>query len=185
MDLVLNMFRKGGLSGETWRTRLQDPLLVAAVVVLVIALVGIVLTMAAALFGLVTTMTTSPPLGHAFSDPAWDPVAAMILALVALSVIAGGIAHVLSIVATVADRNPFDPANAGRIERLGWRVIELQVIGWIARWLDVPVGGHIAGFDISVDVGSGNALAFALVLFVLARVFRHGNRLQDDVEGTV
>ena len=49
MDLGLNMFRKQMPSGETWRRSLQDPLLVVAVVVLVIALVGIALTMAASI----------------------------------------------------------------------------------------------------------------------------------------
>ena len=48
MDLGLNMFRKQMPSGETWRRSLQDPLLMVAVVVLVIALVGIALTMAKA-----------------------------------------------------------------------------------------------------------------------------------------
>lgn len=185
MDLGLDMFRKQMPSGETWRRSLQDPLLVAAVVVLVVALVGIALTMAAALAALVLTMTTASPMGLPFSDPAWGQVTSLIFALVALAVIAGGIGNVLNIVASVAERNAFDPANAGRIERLGWRVVELGVIGWLARWLDVPVGGNIAGFDISVDLGGGNVLAFALVLFVLARVFRHGNRLQTEVEGTV
>ena len=172
-------------SGETWRRSLQDPLLVAAVVVLVAALAGVAVTMAMTFVGLAATMTTASPIGHALSDPVWDPVAAMILALVALSVIAGGIGNVLNIVASVAARNPFEPANAGRIERLGWRVAELWAIGWIARWLDVPVGGTVNGFDVSADLGGGNTLAFALVLFILARVFRHGNHLQDEVEGTV
>ncbi|WP_067734693.1 DUF2975 domain-containing protein [Novosphingobium naphthalenivorans] len=185
MTFGLKMLFERAPSGETWRRSLQDPLLVAAVVVLVTALAGVALTMGAALIGLVVTMTTQPPVGHALSDPMWDPVAGMILALVALSVIAGGIGNVLNIVASVAARNPFDRANAGRIERLGWRLAELWGIGWIARWLDVPVGGSVNGFDISVDLGGGNTLAFALVLFVLARVFRHGNRLQDEVEGTV
>ncbi|MEJ2411018.1 MAG: DUF2975 domain-containing protein [Novosphingobium sp.] len=185
MTLGLNFLFERAPSGETWRRSLQDPLLVTAVVVLVTALIGVAVTMAAAFAGLVVTMTTDSPVGRALSDPAWDPVAAMILALVALSVIAGGIGNVLQIVASVAARNPFERANAGRIERLGWRVAELWAIGWIARWLDVPVGGAINGFDISVDLGGGNTLAFALVLFVLARVFRHGNRLQDEVEGTV
>ncbi|MCJ2188746.1 DUF2975 domain-containing protein [Novosphingobium beihaiensis] len=185
MTLGLSFLFERTPSGETWCRSLQDPLLVAAVVVLVAALIGVGVTMAAAFAGLVVTMTTASPIGHALSDPAWDPVAAMIFALVALSVIAGGIGNVLQIVASVAARNPFERANARRIERLGWRVAELWAIGWIARWLDVPVGGTINGFDISVDLGGGNTLAFALVLFVLARVFRHGNRLQDEVEGTV
>lgn len=104
MALGVEVFCRRMMAGGTWRRSLQDPLLVAAVVVLGVAWAGIILTMA---------------------------------------------------------------------------------LAWGARWLEVPVGGDINGFTISVDVGGGNALGFALVLFVLARVFRHGNRLQDDVEGTV
>lgn len=162
-----------------------DPLLTAATVMMVIALVGVVLAMAATVVGVLALVATGLPFGAGPADPAWRPFGSLVLGLIALGVIAGGIGNVLSIIATVADGEPFAPANAARIERLGWRVIELFAIGWFSALIDAPVGGDINGFDISLDTGGGNALAFALVLFVLARVFRHGNRLTRDLEGTV
>lgn len=185
MEFGLDLFRARPERAGKWHDRLSDPLLVTCAIVLLVALAGIALTMAAAVLALVTLLATAAPAGHPFTDPAWDPVGSIILALVALSIIAGGIGNILAIMGTVADRNAFEPANAGRIERLGWRVVELFAVGWIARWLHIPVGGTINGFDISVDLGGGNALAFALILFVLARVFRQGNRMREDLEGTV
>ena len=67
----------------------------------------------------------------------------------------------------------------------GKQPVWAAVIGWIAGRLEVPIGSTFRGFDVSVSLSGSNALAFALVLFVLARVFRHGNRLAQDLEGTV
>ena len=164
---------------------LGDPLLGTAVVLLTVALVGTVISQVAAVVGLVVMLATAPPWSHPFGDAAWDPVSSLILAVAALAVIAGGIAKVLAIIGSVAEGEPFAPANADRIEALGWSVLQLAVIGWIAGRLEVPIGSTFRGFDVSVSLSGSNALAFALVLFVLARVFRHGNRLAQDLEGTV
>lgn len=171
-------------AGETWAEALRDPLLGTAAVVLVAAMVGAIVAMAAAILGLIVSFAVHPPFGLPLSDPAWDRIGALLLAVWALGVVAGGIGQVLAVVGTVAERRPFAPENAWRIERLAWRVIELAVIGWIAARLGLEVGGTVNGFAIGLG-GGGNALAFALVLFVLARVFRQGNRLADEVEGTV
>lgn len=185
-DFGLNkLFRARGVPGQTWHRTLGDPLLVAAVIVLVIALIGVIVSLVAAILGVVLQFALHSPIGESLRGPAWDPVSSLILAIWALTVIASGIGDVLKIVGSVADADAFVPDNAARVERLAWRVIELQVIGWIARGLDVAVGGTVRGHAISVDLGGANALAFALILFVLARVFRQGNRMRGDLEGTV
>ncbi|UUX98999.1 hypothetical protein [Sphingomonas sp. J315] len=51
----------------------------------------------------------------------------------------------------------------------------MPLVGVIAEHL----GTH-SGVDMSFD-----SLVLALVLFILARVFRHGTALRDDLEGTV
>jgi hypothetical protein len=173
-----------GLSAEGWNRGLGDGLLVVAVIVLVTALIGVALSIMGAAVALATTFATGDVIGHPLTHAAWNPVGSLLLAIAALAIIAGGIADVLQIIVTVAERKAFDPANARRITRLAWRLIELALLGWIAGWLGLPIGGSANGFHIAVDMG-GNNIAFALVLFVLARVFRHGNRLQDEVEGTV
>ena len=40
--------------------------------------------------------------------------------------------------------------------------------------------------DITIDAGLDiEGILLALILFILARVFRHGARMRDDLEGTV
>jgi hypothetical protein len=50
--------------------------------------------------------------------------------------------------------------------------------------IEVPVGGDINGFDIGFGL-SPAGVAFVLLLFILARVFRQGAAMRDDLEGTV
>jgi hypothetical protein len=52
------------------------------------------------------------------------------------------------------------------------------------------IGGWIAQFDksghVRIDAGiSGNGLLLVLVLFILARVFRQGTAMREELEGTV
>lgn len=92
--------------------------------------------------------------------------------------------HLYRIVGSVGDGDPFVPVNADRLRAMGWISVGVHVLavptsmlgGWIARVtervrieMDLPLSG----------------LLLALVLFVLARVFREGTRLRDDLEGTV
>ena len=88
------------------------------------------------------------------------------------------------IVATVGTGDPFQPENADRLGKMGWLTVALQVcmlvfaplVARIAERIGEPGGG----IDLTFD-----GLLLALVLFVLARVFRHGTQLRDDLEGTV
>ncbi|WP_260925555.1 hypothetical protein [Novosphingobium sp. 9] len=172
-------------SKENARRIFEDPLLATATIVLVVALVGVTISQVVAVFGLISTLIASRPFGHGLLDPVWAPVGSLLLAIGALSVTGKAIGKVLAIIATVAEKCPFAPANAGRIEGLAMCVIELAAIQFFAGLVGLPIGGTVAGFAVSVDFGGGNTLAFALVLFVLARVFRHGHALEQDVEGTV
>jgi hypothetical protein len=181
MTLAQKTFARFGIDWNRLSGGMNDGLLVACTIVLVMVLVGTVVAMIAAGLGIGALFLGGATSG---SFPAWQPLSSLILAIAALGAIAGGISRVLEIIGTIARGEPFAAANAGRIERIAVYLLELWVIGWLARWLDVSIGGDINGFDISVSIGANN-IAFALVLFVLARIFRHGNRLESDVEGTV
>ena len=88
------------------------------------------------------------------------------------------------IVATVGTGDPFQPENADRLDRMAWLTLATQgcllvlapLIGVIATRLDVLRGD----FDLSLE-----GFVMALVLFILARVFRRGTQMRDDLEGTV
>lgn len=171
-------------SNRAPRPDMQDGLLLAAAILLLVALVGVILSTIVAGISLVLHIAVGLPLGHPLADPAWHPFSARIIGLVVLAIIAGGISDILRVIASVARHEPFAAENAGHIERLAWRLVQLQGMALIARWAHVGIGGDVNGFDISIGF-SGNTIVFALILFVLARVFRHGNRLQDEIEGTV
>lgn len=96
------------------------------------------------------------------------------------------------IVLSVGDGDPFIPVNAERLSRMGWLVLAGQIasipvgalVMWIAKLIeDSPAMGHA---DFSSDFGfSASSLLLMLVLFILARVFRRGAAMREELEGTV
>jgi Protein of unknown function (DUF2975) len=90
----------------------------------------------------------------------------------------------IAIIDTVGAGSPFTPENAARLRTMGWLALAYLVLSLLSTpaelWLRHALpGSHI---EISFDFG---ALIAALLLFILARVFDHGARLEQDVEGTV
>ena len=93
------------------------------------------------------------------------------------------------IVDTVGEGDPFVPANADRLSRMGWITIGSQLllipagamVLWFAEVFKDAEDVHING---DVDI-SGGAIVLTLVLFILARVFRLGAAMREDLEGTV
>jgi hypothetical protein len=93
------------------------------------------------------------------------------------------------IVKSVERGDPFEPANADRLSRMGWIAVAgyaiATVIGSIAAWIKSvagEAGNHIDVDDVGLD---GGGILLILVLFILARVFRHGAAMREDLEGTV
>ncbi|ANY18709.1 hypothetical protein A6F68_00174 [Tsuneonella dongtanensis] len=93
------------------------------------------------------------------------------------------------IVDTVGKGDPFVPENANRLARMGWIVVGTQVLsipgGAMVLWL-AEVFKEAENIHVNGDVGiSGGAIVLILVLFILARVFRQGAAMREDLEGTV
>lgn len=88
------------------------------------------------------------------------------------------------IVASVEGGDPFVAVNARRLQAMGWISVVAHVLGiplaMTSRWLDRVFERPPGGFEFSYF-----GLLLALVLFVLARVFREGTRMREDLEGTV
>ena len=93
------------------------------------------------------------------------------------------------IVDTVGEGDPFVPINADRLSRMGWITVATQVLSIPAKAMLLyfaELFKDAKGIHIEHDVGiSGGAIVLILVLFILARVFRHGTAMRDDLEGTV
>ena len=93
------------------------------------------------------------------------------------------------IVNTVGEGDPFVPENADRLSRMGWIAVGTQVLtipmGAMVLWL-AEVFKEADDIHVDADMGiDGGAIVLILVLFILARVFRHGAAMREDLEGTV
>ncbi|MBX7459021.1 DUF2975 domain-containing protein [Qipengyuania sp. 1NDH17] len=91
------------------------------------------------------------------------------------------------IIDTVGEGDPFVPENAERLTLMGWLALAAQLLA-------IPAAGaalYIAKIfedqeGITVDAGLDlSGIVLVVVLFILARVFRHGSAMRADLEGTV
>ena len=92
--------------------------------------------------------------------------------------------RLLAIVATVRAGDPFVATNAYRLRVIAWFLLAVQllslVMGAIAEALSTP------GRQVDVDVGfSISGWLAVLLTFVLARVFAEGERMRQDLSGTI
>jgi hypothetical protein len=94
--------------------------------------------------------------------------------------------QLLDIVGSVAAGDPFVPINADRLTRMGWTVLGIQLLALPLGLLQYRLQDVLDLEDAIYTVSfADNGLVLALVLFILARVFRHGTTLREELEGTV
>lgn len=109
-----------------------------------------------------------------------------ILAIVAVVMAIGFffLRHLLRIIGSVGDGDPFNPVNADRLRSMGWLAIASQPLMWslglVARWIHQFTDK--ADADVGISLG---AIILGLILFILARVFRTGAQMREELEGTV
>ena len=106
-----------------------------------------------------------------------------------LGLFAVPLAHVVltrlkAIVDTVTVGDPFVAENAARLQTIAWALLGLEllhlVIGAVARLSSSDAQALYIDWNLSVT----RWLA-VLLCFVLARVFRQGSQMRDELEGTV
>ena len=97
-----------------------------------------------------------------------------------------------SIVKSVYQGDPFQPEYSTRFARMGWYSIGVLVCQFSIAPIAVAYGQYADGFEggseadaILASNPSLAALVVAVLLFILARVFRHGTAMREDLEGTV
>ncbi len=128
--------------------------------------------------------------GPAASDPPVLAISALLvvicLVLLAFFRFFGNLRRIIE---TVGEGDPFVPENADRLTQMAWLMtgsylligiaaaIAVTVVEW-AKTLGETDGSMALSFDLS-------AILSIIVLFILARVFRKGTEMREDLEGTV
>ena len=141
---------------------------------------------------LVATLVARGPVMSALGVPAHEQSSRLVLGMrviMVLGIAAVPIAHVvltrlLTIVQTVGEGDPFVMENAGRLQRIAWAVLGLEVLHLVIGAVAAGVATNETPIDIDWNLSVTRWLA-VLLLFVLARVFEQGARMREDLEGTV
>ena len=88
-----------------------------------------------------------------------------------------------AILASVGDGDPFVVENGDRLARIGWALLALQMLDLVAGAL---IGWfRYLGFETATWTPSFVGWLGVLLAFVLARVFRRGAEMRDDLAMTV
>jgi len=90
----------------------------------------------------------------------------------------------IAIIDSVGQGSPFIPQNVDHLRVMGWLALATQAMGLVGLPLGAWLRHALANKHIFVPFSLAG-LVTALLLFILARVFEHGTRLSEDVEGTV
>lgn len=92
--------------------------------------------------------------------------------------------RLLAIVDTVRAGHPFVVENARRLQLIAWYVAGIQIAHLIVGAAAASAGPSGQPLDIDWKFSFTPWMA-VLLLFVLARVFDHGARMREELEGTV
>lgn len=181
-------------------TAKKDPLLMTAKVLTSIVRIGLVLGMIALGIGIVGVVIASLGwLPTSISDhiaiESDGVVTAANLWLVLLPLLGAGIMVALSydfvtrlakMIDTVGEGDPFTIANAGRLTRMAWLALAIELVSFVTSILGDWVERRFDPGEVEFNSEfSLTGIVLALVLFILARVFREGARMRDELEGTV
>jgi hypothetical protein len=116
----------------------------------------------------------------------WAAAGLLALTAALLALLVLFLRHMKRIIDTVAEGDPFIPANAERLRSMAWLMLGIQLIalpvGALESYIQQSLEGEADSLSFEFDL---NSLALILVLFILARVFRRGAEMRDDLEGTV
>jgi hypothetical protein len=173
----------------------KDPLLGIANLILLF-LMGIMgLAGILALVGIPVVLVMQGDIIAAFTEEAGKaPAAGTIWMLAGVLVFAAGMAalgflffrHMKRIVDSVAEGDPFVPMNARRLTAMAWLMLAIQFVAIPTAGLGIAVASQAGENPGTVDAGFNmNGIIMVLTLFILARVFRKGAEMREELEGTV
>jgi hypothetical protein len=121
--------------------------------------------------------------------PFGSDVTTAIEALLALILVMGFLAfrwlmRLRRIIDSVGQGDAFSLANAERLYTMGWLAMGIEALAIPAGVAAHFVTTHFNKSHIDIGFSLGGIL-MALVLFILARVFREGAAMREELEGTV
>ena len=90
----------------------------------------------------------------------------------------------LQIIRTVSEGDPFDAANADRLQGMAWVSLAIQIVGIVLGAIAHWVAKALKETDIHFE-WQLTSIIMILLLFILARVFRRGAEMRSELEGTV
>ena len=173
----------------------SDPLLIAAKIATILcrvfAVVGIILLAFGGAIMLLAFGGFADEIAHRFNSEGMGETTGAVLiiivvAMIALSLMYDFATRLAQLIDTVGMGDPFTLENASRLARMGWLVVAIQVLAvpvmLLSTWLEPRIKG--GNFQIEAEF-SPESIFLALILFILARVFREGARLKADLEGIV
>jgi hypothetical protein len=176
----------------------KDPLLTAAKAVIAFFIGALAIGIAAIMVGIPAALLNQAKIlaemtsdGHTVVAPDFFTAIVVVLVLVAalMALCIWFLLLLRRIVLTVAAGDPFIRDNGDRLSRMGW-------IALVGELMTIPIGAAIVWLSGMVedkdmvhlgdDFGvSGGGIILVIVLFILARVFRQGAAMREDLEGTV
>lgn len=182
------------------RAAVRDPLLMAGKVIAVfmqvamaIGAVGLLIAMPALLAasaGWIDGVDLTEA-GIPADFPLWALIGVMLIGLAIVVMMFLFFGKLRQIIDTVRDGDPFQPENARRLNAMGWLMLAVQAAFLPAMGLAMYMAPFADGSEnIEINGGDGSGLDISgillvIILFILARVFRHGAAMREDLEGTV
>lgn len=177
-------------------TRPNDLLLLAGKIIAVFMQVAMAIGGAALLIALPAILIFRGEVNDAFGTEG-DYLASPLLYLAGVMLVGIAIVAMLfvffgalrRIIATVGEGDPFAPANANRLSLMGWLMLGVQLALIPATALGIQLARYAdeaEDMHFTVDGGMDlTGILLVIILFILARVFRHGAAMREDLEGTV
>lgn len=172
----------------------RDPLLFVAQALLMACIALLTLGLAGGFIGLLAIPTPYCqhqiagflPMGASRLWPSLVIVAMGCFALVLIAAADAIALLLLRIVRAIAAHDGLAPANIARISRIGWLML-LFLAGATLMPYAVAMVNPVLGETAKPPVFDPpiNGLLLTLLVFILARVFRQGAALRQDLEGTV
>ena len=174
-------------------------LLKAAMLILVFITAILALAFAAITLGLVGLLFAPDLIKHLdipfIEDgiPVVRALGAVLLAvgggLISIILVLFAVRATSGIVDTAIAGDPFVGDNAGRLNRIGLLLLAIMVVQFLTLIIVAavaPEAGHFPDFQISGGSEPDPVGMLAILLiFVLARIFRHGAEMRAELEGTV
>lgn len=175
---------------KDWLLVIGKVMLILAEIIFVFASIGVVIGIIALLtFGRGKALADLAAVG-APSETYLALIAGLVLVWLMLSLNMLFIRQLRAIVGTVDEGDPFLPDNAARLARMGWYALGIQLCEFAGQPLVAAYGKYTGGLTWGISTSGGQhvsfaPLGFAVTLFILARVFRQGAAMREDLEGTV